>query len=176
MIYKGWKADRLLLYAVSGFAFLLLAIPVAVLIANGVGSRAWEGGPASGTVLSAALLSFASTLVVVCLAAALGTPLAYVLSRHSFAGKRIVSLFIELPIVMPPAVAGLALLLTFGRRGALGVILADLGISIPFTLAAVVLSQFSSPRPFTSARRRWVFPPLPPRSRMPPASMGRMAG
>ena len=142
------KADKLLLFAVSAFAFLLLAIPVLVLILNGVGSRAWEGLPESSTILTATLLSFASTFAVVVLAALFGTPLAFVLSRYRFRGKRFVSLFIELPIVMPPAVAGLALLLTFGRRGALGGILTEAGINIPFTLAAVIMAQFFISAPF----------------------------
>lgn len=142
------QADKLLIFGVSAFAFLLLATPIVVLMLNGVGSRAWEGLPESTTILSAALLSFASTLVVVCLAAVLGTPLAYVLSRYEFAAKRYVSLFIELPIVMPPAVAGLALLLTFGRRGALGSFLADAGIVIPFSILAVIVAQFFISAPF----------------------------
>ena len=140
--------DRLLLFGVSGFAFLLLAIPPVVLLLNGVASRAWEGLPESDAIFTATALSFASTLVVVALAALLGTPLAFVLSRFSFRGKRLVSLFIELPIVMPPAVAGLALLLTFGRRGAIGGLLAEAGIIIPFTLAAVVIAQFFIAAPF----------------------------
>ena len=142
------QTDKLLIIGVSAFAFLLLATPIFVLIANGLGSRAWEGLPESSTVLAAALLSFASTLVVVCLAAALGTPLAYVLSRYEFTGKRFISLFIELPIVMPPAVAGLALLLTFGRRGAIGSLLADAGIIIPFSILAVIIAQFFISAPF----------------------------
>ena len=104
--------------------------------------------PDSGAILSAAALSFASTLAVVCLAALLGTPLAYVLSRHEFRGKRLVSLFIELPIVMPPAVAGLALLLTFGRRGAIGSLLAEAGLIIPFSILAVIVAQFFISAPF----------------------------
>ncbi len=142
------KADKLLLFAVSAFAFLLLAIPILVLILYGVGSRAWEGVPESSTILTATLLSFASTFAVVVLAALFGTPLAFVLSRYRFRGKRFVSLFIELPIVMPPAVAGLALLLTFGRRGALGGLLTEAGIHIPFTLAAVIMAQFFISAPF----------------------------
>ena len=142
------QTDKLLIIGVSAFAFLLLATPIFVLIANGLGSRAWEGLPESSTVLAAALLSFASTLVVVCLAAALGTPLAYVLSRYEFTGKRFISLFIELPIVMPPAVAGLALLLTFGRRGAIGSLLADAGIIIPFSILPVIIAQFFISAPF----------------------------
>ena len=142
------KADKLLLFSVSGFAFLLLALPVFVLLFNGVNSRAWQQLPNASTILSAALLSFASTIAVVCMAALLGTPLAYVLSRYEFSGKRIVSLFIELPIVMPPAVAGLALLLTFGRRGAIGSLLADAGIIIPFSIIAVIIAQFFISAPF----------------------------
>ena len=142
------QADRLLIFGVSAFAFLLLATPILVLIGSGLHSRAWEGLPDSSTILAAALLSFASTLAVVCLAAALGTPLAYVLSRYEFRGKRFISLFIELPIVMPPAVAGLALLLTFGRRGAVGALLAEAGIIIPFSILAVIIAQFFISAPF----------------------------
>ena len=127
---------------------MLLAAPVVVLLLSGIRSQAWEGLPDSATILSAALLSFASTLAVVCLAAVLGTPLAYVLSRYEFRGKRLVSLFIELPIVMPPAVAGLALLLTFGRRGAIGSLLAEAGIVIPFSILAVIIAQFFISAPF----------------------------
>ena len=94
------------------------------------------------------MLSFASTFAVVCLAAVLGTPLAYALSRYKFRGKRFVSLFIELPIVMPPAVAGLALLLTFGRNGVIGSLLADSGVIIPFSILAVIIAQFFISAPF----------------------------
>ncbi|MCY4146979.1 MAG: ABC transporter permease [Chloroflexi bacterium] len=142
------KTDKLLLYGVSAFAFLLLTTPVFALLLQGLASQAWRNLPISSAIGSAALLSFASTAVVVCLAALLGTPLAFVLSRYAFRGKRFVSLFIELPIVMPPAVAGLALLLTFGRRGAVGSLLAEAGIFIPFSIAAVILAQFFISAPF----------------------------
>ncbi len=142
------SADRLLVFAASAFGFLLLAVPVLVLLGRGVSSRAWEGLPDSAVIFSAALLSFASTAAVVCLTAVLGTPLAYALSRYNFRGKRFVSLFIELPIVMPPAVAGLALLLTFGRAGAIGSYLADAGLVIPFSIFAVIIAQFFISAPF----------------------------
>ena len=141
-------ADKLLVFSISAFALLLLATPVFVLMIRGLESRAWQGLPDSATILSAVLLSFASTAAVLCLAAALGTPLAWVLSRYQFPGKRFVSLFIELPIVMPPAVAGLALLLTFGRSGAIGSLLADAGIIIPFSIFAVIIAQFFISAPF----------------------------
>ena len=145
---QNLSADKLLIFGLSAFAFLLLALPVFVLLARGINARAWEGLPASATILSATLLSFASTSAVVIITAILGTPLAYVLSRYDFKGKRFVSLFIELPIVMPPAVAGLALLLTFGRSGAIGSFLAEAGIIIPFSIAAVIIAQFFISAPF----------------------------
>lgn len=139
---------KYLLFGVSTITFMLMAVPIFVLIMNGIVSRAWEGLPNSSTILNAITLSFISTLVVVGLIALLGTPLAYVLSRYSFKGQRFVSLFIELPIVMPPAVAGLALLLTFGRRGAIGAPLSELGIIIPFSILAVIIAQFFISAPF----------------------------
>ena len=170
------QADKLLVVSVSVFAFLLLALPVAVLMLRGVSSRAWEGLPNSSTILAATLLSFVSTFAVVCLAAALGTPLAYALSRYKFRGKRFVSLFIELPIVMPPAVAGLALLLTFGRNGVIGSLLADSGIIIPFSILAVIIAQFFISAPFTSVQLKSASPASPTKSKTPPASTALTAG
>ena len=159
---RNFKADKLLLFSVSGLTFFLLLLPILVLIGYGIGSRGWEGLPDSSTVLTAILLSFASTFAVVGLTALLGTPLAYVLSRGQFAGRRVVSLFIELPIVMPPAVAGLALLLTFGRRGLIGSLLAEAGMIIPFSIAAVVIAQFFVSAPFYIRSAQTGFSSIPP--------------
>lgn len=159
---KNLKADNLLLFAVSGLTFLLLLLPILVLIGYGIGSRGWEGLPDSSTILQAILLSFASTLAVSGLTALLGTPLAYVFARRQFAGKRIASLFIELPIVMPPAVAGLALLLTFGRRGFIGSPLAETGTIISFSIAAVIIAQFFVSAPFYIRSAQTGFAGIPP--------------
>jgi molybdate transport system permease protein len=78
----------------------------------------------------------------------IGTPVAYLLSREDFAGKAIVDALIDLPMVLPPAVAGLALLMAFGRRGLLGPPLAAIGIELPFTTAAVVMAQTFVAAPF----------------------------
>jgi len=70
----------------------------------------------------------------------LGLPSAYGLSRCHGRLRRGLEILLELPMVMPPVVAGLALLLTFGRRGLFGDLFAELGLRIPFTLGAVVLA------------------------------------
>jgi molybdate transport system permease protein len=70
-----------------------------------------------------------------------GTPLAYILARWKLRWKTWIELVIDLPIVLPPSVAGLVLLIAFGRRGIFGSALGALGITLPFTTAAVVLAQ-----------------------------------
>ncbi len=71
----------------------------------------------------------------------LGLPVAYLLARREFRGRLLLDNLIDLPIVLPPAVAGLALLLVFGRRGWLGAPLDDLGVRVTFTQVAVVIAQ-----------------------------------
>jgi molybdate transport system permease protein len=81
-----------------------------------------------------------STITTLC-AIIFGTPLAYMLARWRFRFKSWIELTIDLPIVLPPSVAGLVLLIAFGRRGLFGSALNIFGISLPFTTAAVVLAQ-----------------------------------
>jgi molybdate transport system permease protein len=77
-----------------------------------------------------------------------GTPAAWVLARKRFVGRGLVLSLVELPLVLPPAVAGIALLATFGRAGLLGDELDALGIQIGFTQAAVVLAVAFVESPF----------------------------
>jgi len=91
--------------------------------------------------LSALRLSLLTSLVSVGIAIALGTPLAYTLARWKFSGKGLIEMLVDLPVVLPPSVAGLALLIAFGRQGLLGNTLSMFGISLPFTTAAVVMAQ-----------------------------------
>lgn len=132
----------------SAIGFALLAFPVFVLLLRGIAVGGWQNLPAPEIVGSALRLSLSTSVWSLGLIVLFGTPLAYGLARSRFPGRRLVSLMIELPIVMPPAVAGLALLLTFGRRGVLGDPLSDLGITIAFTQAAVVLAQTFVAAPF----------------------------
>jgi molybdate transport system permease protein len=78
----------------------------------------------------------------------LGTPFAYMLARRHFRGRSVVITLVEVPLVMPPAVAGLALLVAFGRLGLLGHTLSVLGIDLAFTQAAVVIAILFVASPF----------------------------
>lgn len=99
-------------------------------------------------VTEALRLSVVTSLSSLCLAVVLGTPLAYVLARHRFRGAALLDTLIDLPMVMPPTVAGVALLMAFGRRGVLGAWFDVIGIQISFTTFAVVLAQSFVSIPF----------------------------
>jgi len=77
-----------------------------------------------------------------------GTPIAYSLARRRLPLRRAIDTVIDLPIVLPPAVAGVALLITFGRQGIIGSWLADLGLQLAFTQIAVVMAQTFVAAPF----------------------------
>lgn len=93
-------------------------------------------------------LSVRTTLVSLAVTVVLGTPLAWWLATSSTKLSRVVAVLVELPIVIPPAVVGVALLQTFGRQGLLGPALASLSIQVPFTPIAVVLAQIVVASPF----------------------------
>jgi molybdate transport system permease protein len=103
---------------------------------------------ASPFALRALGLTIETTLVATLLAVALGTPLAYLLARGRFRGRDLVDTVVDLPITIPPVVAGVALLLAFGRRGLLGRELEAWGFAIPFTSLAVVMAQVFIASPF----------------------------
>lgn len=133
--------------ALSVVAILFLTLPIIILVTRAITAQAWDSLP-GGSVIPAVLLSLVTTLLTLLLTIVFGTPLAYVFARWRFPMRRTLNLLVELPIVLPPAVAGLALLVAFGRRGAFGEPLGALGISLPFTTAAVVVAQTFVSAPF----------------------------
>jgi len=132
----------------AGVLVLFLALPVIALVARAVLGGAFGAVVGEQVLLDALVLSFVTTLVSLVLAVVLGTPLAFLLARRRFRGASLVETLVDLPIVLPPSVAGLALLLLLGRRGALGGPLDVLGIAIPFTTLAVILAQTFVATPF----------------------------
>jgi molybdate transport system permease protein len=127
--------------ACSVIGLLFLGLPVAALVARAVLSGQLLAQASERAVLDALVLSLVTTLASLVLAVIFGTPLALLLARREFRGKSLAEAIIDLPIVLPPTVAGLALLLVLGRRGALGSSLDAAGLTIPFTTLAVVLAQ-----------------------------------
>jgi molybdate transport system permease protein len=132
--------------AALGLAFL--ALPVLALLLRALESGALVSALAGRAVFDALLLSLSSTAVSLLIVVVLGTPLAFVLARTVFRGKALAEALVDLPIVLPPSVAGLALLFAYGRNGIAGGSLELLGISLPFTTLAVIVAQVFVSMPF----------------------------
>jgi molybdate transport system permease protein len=99
-------------------------------------------------VTEALQLSLVTSLSSLGLTALLGTPVAYILARSHFRGIGMIDTLVDMPTVLPPTVAGVALLMTFGRQGLLGQWLDAIGLQIGFTTVAVVLAQSFVCAPF----------------------------
>ena len=99
-------------------------------------------------VLQAIELSLVTSIYSTLLVLLFGTAPAYWLARRQFRGHALIDTLLDLPMVLPPAVAGLALLLAFGRRGLVGTYLTAFGIEIAFTATAVVMAQIFVAAPF----------------------------
>jgi molybdate transport system permease protein len=137
-----------LLGAAAGAALLLfLALPVLALFVT-TGPRALLAGLGQPLVGPALWLSLRTTAISLALIVLLGTPLAYWLARAESRVAGAVAALCRLPIVIPPAVAGIALLRAFGRRGLFGAGLHTAGVDVSFTEAAVVLAQLFVSAPF----------------------------
>jgi molybdate transport system permease protein len=130
------------------FLGLFLGLPIGLLVVRAVFGGSLVAALGSAPVIDALVLSLVTTAISLALTIAIATPLAHLLARRRFRGASIVEAIVDLPIVLPPSVAGLALLLTLGRRGVIGEPLAAAGIAIPFTTIAVVIAQMFVSAPF----------------------------
>lgn len=136
------------LAVLAGLLAAFLTLPVLVLVVRAVAGGGLSEALGAAAVLDALALSLATTTASLILTVAVGTPLAYLLARRRFPGSTLLETAVDLPIVLPPSVAGLALLLVFGRSGLLGEPLSVLGVAIPFTTLAVILAQTFVAAPF----------------------------
>jgi molybdate transport system permease protein len=135
----------LLLLSLPIFLFLLL--PLLALLLR-IDPADFLAHLVNRQVAQAISLSAVTTAVTLLLTLLFGTPAAYLLARRRFRGSAILDTLIDLPMVLPPSVAGIALLLAFGRRGLIGQYLDSVGITIAFTQVAVILAQTFVAAPF----------------------------
>jgi molybdate transport system permease protein len=124
----------------SLFLLALFGLPLVALILRSINNSFLSNilGPSA---IAALRLSLLTSTVSTALSIATGMPLAYILARWKFKGITFLELLVDLPVVLPPSVAGLVLLIAFGRQGLFGSFLLGLGISLPFTTTAVILAQ-----------------------------------
>jgi molybdate transport system permease protein len=137
-----------LILLVATVAFFFLTVPLLAMVIRALDNLSGANALFDRPVVTALTLSLFTTAVTVILILTFGTPLAYVLARYQFRWKRLANVLIELPIILPPVVAGFGLLMAFGRRGLFGPFLEQLGISLPFTTAAVIVAQTFVAAPF----------------------------
>jgi molybdate transport system permease protein len=126
-------------FAAAAAALLFLALPVVAIFTRVPPGRLVRllSNP---VVTDALVVSLKSTAIAEALILGFGTPLAYLLATRRFPGRALLVTVVELPLVLPPAVAGIGLFAAFGRTGLFGSTLDALGVQVPFTLAAVVLA------------------------------------
>jgi molybdate transport system permease protein len=136
------------IFALLASLFILyIGIPLASLLIHEPPAQLWSALLQPDTFL-ALQLSVVTTVLSTLLAAVFGLPVAYILARYTFPGHAVLDVLITLPTVLPPVVAGVALLLAFGRVGLIGHYLTPFGITFPFTTVAVVMAQTFVAAPF----------------------------
>jgi len=144
-----WRLGLGWLFGPPALLFVaFLGVPLGALIWRAASSGQLADNARSSLVLDALRLSAITSTIVLLVAVIAGTPLAYLLARRQFPGKMLVDLLLDLPIVLPPTVAGVALLVALGRRGVVGETLDGWGLDIAFTTTAVVLAQLFVSAPF----------------------------
>jgi molybdate transport system permease protein len=139
----------------------LIGLPLLALIWRSAG-RDFFTYMLSANALDALKLSLLTSIISVGLILVIGTPLAYLLAHWKFPGRTLVEMLVDLPVVLPPAVAGIALLMAFGRNGIFGVWLTAIGVTLPFTTAAVVIAQIFVAAPFLVRSARVGFAAIDP--------------
>ena len=137
----------LVLLVLAAVGATLVVLPLAGLVAGAPWQRL---APllAGSDVRQALLLSVRCSLGAVALSVLLGVPLAWVLARTELPGRRLLRGLVTVPLVLPPVVAGIALLLAFGRRGLVGPLLVEAGAVPAFTSYGVVLAETFVAMPF----------------------------
>jgi molybdate transport system permease protein len=140
---------------------LYLAMPIAALFFK-ISPDLFFSSMSNPVVLSALYLSFYTTLVTLVVVVLIGTPFAYFHTRLDYPGKVIVDALIDLPLVLPPAVAGVALLILYGRVGLLGQYFSMFGITLAFTTVAVIMAQIFVASPFYLRQAKSLFEQLDP--------------
>ena len=135
------KSTFVFLFSLAGallLIFILLPLLSTLLNTSPEGLAAATGDPEVGNSIS---LTFMASGIATLLALLTGLPLAYLLARYHFKGKRLVESVIDLPLVIPHTAAGIALLMVFGRQGVLGPWLAALGLTFTDSLAGIVVAM-----------------------------------
>jgi molybdate transport system permease protein len=137
----------ILLWLALAAALAFLVLPIVALFAESPPGRIWDNLD-DPVVVDALVVTATTNAIAFAVTLLVGTPAAYLIGRRRFPGRSLVITLIELPLVLPPAVAGIGLLVAFGRFGLLGETFSALGVEIGLTRTAVVLAILFVAGPF----------------------------
>jgi molybdate/tungstate transport system permease protein len=149
-IRRSWKRPdsmTLVFLLLAAVIVLFIAWPIIKTVTSSSATNLWDTLRDSGVYLSLLLTIWAAVLATV-FGILLGVPLAYLLARHDFRGKKFFEALIDVPIVIPHSAAGIALLFVFGSKFFLGSVFDRLGISFVDALAGVVIAMMFVSVPF----------------------------
>jgi molybdate transport system permease protein len=127
---------------------VFIGLPILALLIRAGQQDGFLDGLTGPLVIQAVRLSVVTSIVSMAIVVGVGTPFALLLARRDSMVLRVIDGFVELPIVLPPVVAGVAMLMAFGRNGLLGPALSVAGIGLPFTTGAVMFAQVFVAAPF----------------------------
>jgi molybdate transport system permease protein len=157
---RGWFAA--ILAAALALTLLFLGLPLVALFTN-VSPRDLVSSLGDGASLDALRLSLETSAIALALILVLGTPAAWMLATREFRLKPALVTLVELPLVLPPAAAGIALLAALGPRGIAGGLLDDAGITLVLTTAGVVVAMAFVASPFYIRQAQAAFESIDPR-------------
>jgi len=158
---SGSRTFGALLFAALACALLFLTLPIVAIFADTSPGRLLDslGDPAARDAL---WLSLRTTVIALAIIVVVGTPAAYMLATRDFPGRSVVQTLIELPLVLPPAAAGIGLLAALGPNGLLGGWLEDAGIALVLQTAGVVVALVFVASPFYLRQAEAAFAAVPP--------------
>ena len=127
---------------------LFIGLPVVAILIKAIQQENFIASLSSDITLQALRLSLITSIASIVVVVILGTPFALLLARKQSFILKVIDSLVELPIILPPIVAGVAMLMAFGRQGIIGPALTNLGINLPFTTGAVICAQIFVAAPF----------------------------
>lgn len=130
---------RVLFLLMAGVLLLLVLLPLIAIAARAIPTL--QNALAGEEAIEAMRLTLLTSGVALLIIIALGTPTAWLIARRQIRGWKVIDALLDLPVVLPPSVAGIGLLMAFGRRGLVGPLLLPFGIELAFTTTAVIIAQ-----------------------------------
>lgn len=157
---SGSRAFAVLLFAALAVALAFLVLPVVAIFADTSPGRLIDSldDPVARDAL---WLSLKTTVFALGIIVVVGTPAAYVLATRRFRGRAVVQTLVELPLVLPPAAAGIALLAALGPNGILGPLLEDAGVQLVLETSGVVVALVFVAAPFYLRQAEAAFSAVP---------------